>query len=134
CKGGVGKTTVAAHLAGACALRDWNTILIDLDPDCNLKKLFSQGPDDASMFVPPSQHLKRRQEGAVITVLNRDEWDEAAFEEDIVICDCSPVMSENPAELIKKFDYCIIPTTLNPLGINKNGDVITRTLRHIRSL
>ena len=37
----------------------------------------------------------------------------------VVICDCSPVLAENPAGLIGQFDYCIIPTTLNPLGIAK---------------
>ena len=51
-----------------------------------------------------------------------------------VICDCSPVLSENSRELVKKFDYCVIPTTLNPLGVNKHGDVIVRTFKHIREL
>ena len=42
CKGGVGKTTVAAHLAGAFALMGYDVILLDLDPDRNLRKLFLQ--------------------------------------------------------------------------------------------
>lgn len=37
CKGGVGKTTVAAHLAGAFALMGHDVILLDLDPDRNLR-------------------------------------------------------------------------------------------------
>ena len=36
------------------------------------------------------------------------------------------------SEFIKKFDYCLIPTTLNPLGVNKNADVIKRTFNQIR--
>jgi len=35
---------------------------------------------------------------------------------------------------VEKFSYCIIPTTLNPLGIAKHADVITRTFKHIRQL
>ena len=50
----------------------------------------------------------------------------------IIICDCSPVLTENPQSLVEKFDYCIIPTTLNPLGVSKHGDVIIRTFEHIR--
>lgn len=135
-KGGVGKTTVAAHLAGAFALMGYDVMLLDLDPDKNLRKLFLQDLSDlngdASMYVPP---VSKNRSGSVITVLNHDQWDPQAYKEiKVVICDCSPVMRENPPELVKKFDYCIIPTTLNPLGIAKNSDVITRTFEQIRSI
>lgn len=134
CKGGVGKTTVAAHLAGAFALQGYDVILVDLDPDRNLRKLFieDQSADDetASLYVPAH---RKGFIGSTITVLNAEEWDEHAYPEiKVVICDCSPVLSENPARFVRRFDYCLIPTTLNPLGIAKNGDVITRTFRHIR--
>lgn len=134
CKGGVGKTTVAAHLAGAFALMGHDVILLDLDPDRNLRKLFLQNisdiDEDASIYVPP---VNRNEPGTTITVLNSDEWEERDYPEvKIVICDCSPVLKENPASLVEKFDYCIIPTTLNPLGISKGGDVIIRTFKHIR--
>jgi chromosome partitioning protein len=136
CKGGVGKTTVSAHLAGAFALMGYDVILLDLDPDRNLRKLFLQDPEDedgdASLYVPSKQ---KNQQGATITVLNHDQWQEKDYPEiKMVICDCSPVLAENPQSLIEKFDYCVIPTTLNPLGVNKNGDVIIRTFQHIRDL
>jgi chromosome partitioning protein len=134
CKGGVGKTTVSAHLAGAFALMGYDVILLDLDPDRNLRKLFLQDPEDedgdASLYVPSKQ---KNEQGATITVLNHDQWREQDYPEvKIVICDCSPVLTENPQYLVGKFDYCIIPTTLNPLGVSKNGDVIVRTFQHIR--
>jgi chromosome partitioning protein len=134
CKGGVGKTTVAAHLAGAFALQGYDVILLDLDPDRNLRKLFLEDQEStdetASLYVPPH---KKTEVGTTITVLNADEWDEKEYPDiKIVICDCSPVLSENPSILIRKFNYCVVPTTLNPLGIAKNGDVITRTFGHIR--
>ncbi|KZR63160.1 AAA family ATPase [Prochlorococcus sp. MIT 1306] len=136
CKGGVGKTTVAAHLAGAFALMGFDVILLDLDPDKNLRKLFLEDPssDDnegpASLYVPPH---KRDKMGSTITVLNADQWNERAYPEvKVVICDCSPVLNQNPDHLVEKFDYCVLPTTLNPLGIAKGGDVITRTFAHIR--
>ena len=134
CKGGVGKTTVAAHLAGAFALMGYDVILLDLDPDKNLRKLFLQDLEDeegdASIFVPP---VNRNEVGTTITVLNADRWREEDYPEvKIVICDCSPVLSENSQALVEKFNYCVIPTTLNPLGVNKHGDVIIRTFQHIR--
>lgn len=139
CKGGVGKTTTAAHLAGAFALMGHDVVLLDLDPDQNLHKLFRAELDDpgsdASLFVPA---MVKGQMGTTITVLSHQQWDKSRqaghtdLDAKIIICDCSPVLSENPTELIKKFDYCIIPTTLNPLGIAKNANVITRTFAHIR--
>jgi chromosome partitioning protein len=134
CKGGVGKTTVAAHLAGAFALMGYDVILLDLDPDRNLKKLFAQdiNDEDASIFIPP---VHKHEIGTTITVLNSNEWVKEDYPDvKIIICDCSPVLSENPRSLVEKFDYCIIPTTLNPLGVSKNGDVIIRTFEHIREL
>ncbi len=134
CKGGVGKTTVAAHLAGAFALMGHDVILLDLDPDRNLRKLFLQDIEDeegdASIFVPA---INRNELGTTITVLNADQWREEDYPDvKVVICDCSPVLSENSQHLVEKFDYCVIPTTLNPLGVNKHGDVIMRTFKHIR--
>jgi chromosome partitioning protein len=134
CKGGVGKTTVAAHLAGAFALMGYDVILLDLDPDRNLRKLFAQdiNDEDASIFIPP---VHKHETGTTITVLNSDEWIPEDYPDiKIIICDCSPVLSENPQSLVEKFDYCIIPTTLNPLGVSKHGDVIIRTFEHIRKL
>ena len=134
CKGGVGKTTVAAHLAGAFALMGYDVILLDLDPERNLRKLFSQDIDDedASIFVPP---INRNEMGTTITVLNHHEWKAEDYPDiKIIICDCSPVLDKNPKSLVEKFNYCIIPTTLNPLGISKNCDVIIRTFQHIRQL
>lgn len=124
CKGGVGKTTISAHLAGAFALNGYDTALIDLDRQQNLRKLLG-----AKVFLPAT----KGSDGSVISVLNHEEWDEAAFKKTkIVVCDCNPEFDHNPVEFIRKFDYCIVPTTLNPLGINKNADVIKRTFAQIR--
>ena len=124
CKGGVGKTTVSAHLAGAFALNGYDVALIDLDPQQNLRKLLGEG-----VYLPAT----KGKVGSVISVLNKNEWEETDYKDTkIVVCDCNPEFEANPKEFIRKFDYCLIPTTLNPLGINKNADVIKRTLNSIR--
>lgn len=127
CKGGVGKTTVAAHLAGAFALQGYDVALIDMDPQHNLTTLIGD-----SLYVPAP---KNRRDGAVISVFNHREWDEKLSPEiKIVICDCAPSHRDNPRRLLERFDYCIVPTTLNPLGINKNGHVIRSTLENLRKV
>ncbi len=124
CKGGVGKTTISAHLAGAFALNGYDVGLIDLDHQQNLRKILGEG-----VYLQKTKGNL----GSVISVLTKDEWDEGDYKDTkIVICDCNPEFEANPREYIQKFDYCIIPTTLNPLGINKNADVIKRTLASIR--
>ena len=124
CKGGVGKTTISAHLAGAFALNGYDVALVDLDRQQNLRKLLGEG-----LYLPAT----RGKLGSVISVLSHDEWDEAAYKDvKIVVCDCNPEFEANPVEFIRKFDYCIVPTTLNPLGVNKNADVIKRTFSQIR--
>ncbi|MCA1993279.1 MAG: AAA family ATPase [Coleofasciculus sp. S288] len=125
CKGGVGKTTVAAHLAGAFALQGFNVALVDLDPERNLHKLIGDG-----IYLP-----KPKSVGESIEVYDERAWDEdAARDCKVVICDCSPVFERNPKELIEKFDYCLIPTTFNPLGINKHGKIIRDTVNDIRRI
>lgn len=134
CKGGVGKTTISAHLAGAFALMHYDVALLDLDPAQHLHRLFYQGPEDYSLVVPSPKSRKYRQ-GAVISVYSHDQWTESPDKNTkIIICDCSPVIDQNPEALIRSFDYCIIPTTLNPLGIAKNSEVIISTFRSIRRL
>lgn len=133
-KGGVGKTTLAAHLAGAFALMGQSVVLLDLDPDQNLRKLFANEAEGelAQLHVPA---LHKHELGALIRVLTPEQWRESQYPDvRMVIADCSPVLSENPAKLMKRLDVCLMPTSLNPLGISKHGDVIQRTFAHLRSL
>lgn len=124
CKGGVGKTTISAHLAGAFALNGYDVALIDLDHQQNLRKLLGEG-----VYLPATKGNL----GSVLSVLSHEDWDEADYKDTkIVVCDCNPEFDANPIEFIRKFDYCLIPTTLNPLGVNKNANVIKRTFSAIR--
>ena len=123
-KGGVGKTTVAAHLAGAFALNGYDISLVDLDQQRNMHKLLGDG-----VYLPP----KKGRKGARIDVMTPGQWRAGENRQTkFVICDCNPEFEANPIEFLRRFDYSIIPTSLSPLGINKNADVIKRTFELIR--
>ena len=125
-KGGTGKTTVAAHLAGAFALMGYDVILLDVNmwiiayPQKNLTKLFQNDFDNNEDDGDSSLYVKSPWPGGtgnVITVLDHDQWEDLQNDYNdakIVICDCSPTFENNPISLVEKFDYCVIPTTLNP--------------------
>ena len=104
-KGGTGKTTVAAHLAGAFALMNHDVILLDIDPQRNLKKLFQQDKGDlsgASLYVPS---LRPGQVGCTVSVLDDKEWEDDKDNHNdikIVICDCNPTFEENSSDLVKE--------------------------------
>lgn len=124
CKGGVGKTTISAHLAGALALNGYDVSLVDLDRQKNLSKLLGKG-----VYLPPVDGRR----GARIDVGDANTWRQGSNKRTrYVVCDCNPEFDANPVEFLKRFDYCIIPTNLSPLGINKNADVIARTFDMIR--
>lgn len=124
-KGGVGKTTISAHLAGALTIIGYETALIDLDPQSNLKKLIgSNGISIKNAGTGVERHMN---------VFGAKEWsDEAHKDIKAIVYDCNPELDKNPVTFIKKFDFCIIPITLNPLGLNKHASVIERTVRQIR--
>ncbi len=124
-KGGVGKTTISAHLAGVFAAMGYPVTLVDLDPESNLKSLLGESVD---FPLGPQGRAGR------IAVFAAEDWKDDTVSSGIVVCDCSPVVARNPRRVVKKFDICLIPTTLNPLGLSKNGKVIVSTIEQIRAV
>lgn len=106
-------------------------ILVDLNTDRNLRKLFLEDQTSDDETAPLYVRTQRKGfTGSTVTMLNAEEWDERQYPDvKIVICDYSPVLSENSSRFIRRFDHCLIPSTPSLLEIAKNDDVITRTFR-----
>lgn len=126
-KGGVGKTTVSAHLAGALTLSGKNVELLDLDPESNLYNLSS-----SNILTIPNQKTGQESE---LKILKANTWlENKSHKADVVVADCSPVFSLNPEKIIKDSDIFICPVTLSPLSIGINAEVLNRSYRQIRAI
>lgn len=122
-KGGVGKTTVAAHLAGALALCGYKTRIIDGDPEQNLYRITGK---TAKAFNPRTGKHNN------IDVLTDISSEEQTTNHIFDVFDCSPVFEKNNGGLIKRTKNFIIPTSLSPLEIGNNAEVLLRSIKEIR--
>lgn len=57
-KGGVGKTTTAVNLSAALALSGQQTLLVDMDPQCNATTSLGIQPTDSHALVHPETLIK----------------------------------------------------------------------------
>ena len=100
-KGGVGKTTLAIHLATAFEAKGHQTLLVDLDPQTSAAewKDARQAERPYVMAVPPSRLAKTleaaRENGAEVVVLDTAPHSEgtalgAARAADLILVPCQP--------------------------------------------
>ncbi|MBJ6609914.1 MAG: ParA family protein [Candidatus Thiothrix moscowensis] len=128
-KGGVGKTVTAAHVAGALKLIGRSVVLVDADPQRNLSGAVGQ-------YL--TIYTGRQATNPVVQVFTDDDAG-AQIEKmhsppNFVVVDCSPspIAGDATEHYLKLASACICPITLSPLGVGKNGQRITDTLRFIR--
>lgn len=123
-KGGVGKTVVSAHLAGAFAISGYKVSLVDGDPEENLYRLTGE-----TASVPNS----RTGQSTLISVSKMADWNANSSNQDsVTIFDCSPAFERNNLDLLKKTESFIIPVSLSPLDIGSGAEVLLRTIAQIR--
>jgi chromosome partitioning protein len=100
-KGGVGKTTLAIHLATAFAAQDRQTLLVDLDPQTSAAEWKDARPAEQPyvMAVPSSRLGKTletaRENGADVVILDTAPHSEgtaleAARSADLILVPCQP--------------------------------------------
>ena len=119
-KGGVGKTSVAAHLAGAVLHMGTNVVLVDGDEQKNLHLLI--GDAGGVNFTDKSGNVRTRY------VEKFKDFDENAYPDHYIVYDCAPSFNLNPPDIFKNTTDIVIPVVLSPLSILGNAAVITRTM------
>ena len=107
-KGGCGKTTVAMQLAGAMALRGFDTRVVDMDPQGTASRWATAAPEGKSF--PASVISLAPMEGKMHReVKNQIE----AF--DVIFIDCPPAMnSAAPSSAMLISDLALIPIVPSP--------------------
>lgn len=124
-KGGVGKTSVAAHLAGAMVYCGRDAVLVDVDKQKNLSLLLGAGVN-----------VVDRHKRASTLVIEPDylEADESSYKNFYIVYDCAPHFDANPREIFERVTDTVIPFVLSPLSILGNAEVIHRTISSIRGV
>ncbi len=125
-KGGTGKTTISAHLAGALTLLGIAVDLIDANPPQNSlirlmdpKSLNDENdqfePDLAEGILIPGLHHS-------ISCFPLNYWKNHGqiSKQQAVIYDCAPSIESNDIWVFQNSDICLIPINICPLGIGKN--------------
>ena len=123
-KGGVGKTSLAAHLAGAMVYGGQDAVLVDVDGQRNLSLLLGDGLNVAT----------RRGGLYSLIVAPYKDFSELDYKDYYIVYDCAPQFTVNPPEVFERVTDTVIPIVLSPLSILGNAEVIHRTIEQIRAV
>jgi chromosome partitioning protein len=124
-KGGVGKTSVAAHLAGAMVYCGRDAVLVDVDKQKNLSQLLGTGVNVID---------RHRRVSTLVIEAELDEINEEDYKNFYIVYDCAPHFDANPREIFERVTDTVIPIVLSPLSILGNAEVIHRTISSIRGV
>ncbi|CDH44849.1 ParA family protein [Candidatus Contendibacter odensensis] len=117
-KGGVGKTTLAAHLAVAAEKAgDGPCVLIDTDPQASLAAWWNGRKADTPAFAPVTpQELTRKLEAL----------SQAGYA--YAFIDTPPAITESIRAWVAQADFVLIPTRPSPLDLRAVGSTVELAL------
>lgn len=117
-KGGIGKTTIAIHLAVAATRAGHTTLLIDLDPQASASKWSDIRTDDAPVVI--SAHASRLRH-----VIEKAEEQGVTF----VVLDTPPQLESPISDAAKVADLALIPCRPALFDIHAIEETVYRTLK-----
>lgn len=133
-KGGVGKTTSSVNLASALALRNYKTLLIDMDPQGNASRALDSDSNQPSIYQAlcdkiPIEKTIQKTDLDNLFLISSDEHLAALSVEIFNEASWEFFLKDRIKNLEKVYDYIFIdcPPSLGPLTIN----VLTASHRFI---
>ncbi|MCG9132725.1 AAA family ATPase [Candidatus Poribacteria bacterium] len=115
-KGGIGKTTIAIHLAVAATRAGHTTVLMDLDPQASASKWSDIRTDDAPVVI--SAHATRLRH-----VIDKAEANGVTF----VVLDTPPQLESPITDAAKVADLALIPCRPALFDIHAIEETVYRT-------
>ena len=123
CKGGVGKTTLSAHLAILFAELGYSVALIDEDPDRHLKRI-----------VGNKIIISKNKNREIVCFSSEEAGSEDLSNYDFLIYDYPPSLHGVSVYSIGNLNYCLVPVNLSPLALGIEGEIIHKTFYCINQL
>jgi len=160
-KGGVGKTTTAINLAAALALRGFQTLLVDLDPQANstmsyldvrevTRSVYDVVADGAvalrdivlparvpNLYVAPSRIALAKLEGKLVGEIDahfrlKDRLESVRSDYEQIVIDCPPTLGLLTVNALVAATHLLIPIQSSYFALEGTDDLL-ETVEKVRS-